>query len=118
MPYRTAINHTFDAGAAMGLALTFAGFLPPFAAILAGCWYLVQIFESKTVQNYLCKRRIRLHARRLQKLEAEKLIITAQIAAIEDVRIAKAYGAEKVLEARADAASGRTLQALAEKLTG
>ncbi len=44
-----------------GIIATFLGWLPPvlagIASFLAVIWYLVQIYESKFVQDWLTKRR-------------------------------------------------------------
>lgn len=48
----------------------FGGFLPPFAAMVAALWYVIQIWESDTVRGYLhrhhviARRRSRNKARR------------------------------------------------------
>lgn len=53
-PAQTAID-TVSAGAIIGSLLNY---LPPLAAAIAMLWYLVQIYESDTVQGLLHKRRI------------------------------------------------------------
>lgn len=45
----THVADTISAGAILG---TFLGFLPPLAALVASIWYLVQIWESHTVQKW------------------------------------------------------------------
>lgn len=32
---------------------TFAGFLPPLAALMAMIWYAIQVYESRTVQKLI-----------------------------------------------------------------
>ncbi len=51
----THVADTISAGAILG---TFAGYLPPLAALVATVWYIVQIWESHTVQKW-----VRLHMR-------------------------------------------------------
>jgi hypothetical protein len=51
----THVADTISAGAILG---TFVGLLPPLAAFVATIWYLVQIWESHTVQKW-----VRLHLR-------------------------------------------------------
>lgn len=41
----------------------FVGALPTIAAVVALVWYLIQIYESKTFQNWYQKRRARRAAR-------------------------------------------------------
>lgn len=116
MSNHPVLNYTADGVAAGTVVMALVGILPGVAALLAAIWYLVQIYESKTVQDWLAKRAIRRRAIRLQKLEAKKLILAAEIDAIERVRVAKVYGAEKVEEAKSDAARGVQLQNLAAKI--
>lgn len=52
----THVADTISAGAILG---TFLGVLPPLAALAATIWYLVQIWESHTVQKW-----VRLHTRK------------------------------------------------------
>ena len=69
------LGHIFSAGAIIG---TFSGWLPGVAAIVALVWYAIQIYESKTMQNYFRTRRdrnIAAYKVAIAKLEArEKLI--------------------------------------------
>ena len=51
-----------------------AGLLPAIAGLAGLIWYCVQLYESKTIQNWLRTRRARKIARHvmaIQKLEAE-----------------------------------------------
>lgn len=59
-------------GAAIVTSLV--GFLPAFAAMIALAWYLIQIYESKTVQHWLLMRR----SRKLVRLKARVLMMEAQ----------------------------------------
>jgi hypothetical protein len=68
------LGNGLSAGA---IVATIAGWLPPFAAVVALIWYAIQIWESKTIQNYLYGRRQRQMARlkiKMAKLEALELI--------------------------------------------
>lgn len=60
-----AAKHAVDTVSAGAILGTFLGLLPPLAALVASIWYVVQIYESDTVQNYLHQRRI-LKLRRRQ----------------------------------------------------
>lgn len=53
------LTHTADTVSALAIIGTFAGFLPPLAALCAAVWYCVQVWESKTVQKWLRKRHIK-----------------------------------------------------------
>lgn len=57
-----------SAGAIFG---AFLGVLPPLAALGAIIWYIIQIYESDTVQNFLLERRI--IRRRRQRVRQAKL---------------------------------------------
>lgn len=53
------VTHTVDTAAAAAIVGAFAQLLPPIAALFACAWYAVQIYESKTVQDWLARRRVR-----------------------------------------------------------
>ena len=74
------LGHIFSAGAIIG---TFIGWLPGVAAVVALIWYMIQIYESKSVQNWL-------RTRRMRRLAAYKIAI-AQLEA-EEKRLANVYG--------------------------
>lgn len=116
MSSNPVLNYAADGVAAGTLVMTLIGVLPGIAALLAGIWYIVQIYESKTVQAWMERRRIARRARKLADLEAKKLVLLAEIDAIEKVRMARAYGVEKVEEAKTDAAKGMQLHDLAARL--
>lgn len=54
----THVADTISAGAILG---TFLGLLPPLAALAATIWYIVQVWESHTVQKWW---RLHRHKRR------------------------------------------------------
>jgi TctA family transporter len=59
-------GHLFSVGAILG---TFVGWLPGTATIIALIWYVLQVYESKTVQRFL-------HARRMRRIaSAEALLV-------------------------------------------
>lgn len=60
----THVADTISAGAILG---TFLGILPPLAALAATLWYLVQIWESHTVQKW-----VRLHMRKRRTYRSTK----------------------------------------------
>ncbi len=61
--------------AAAAIVGTFVGWLPALAALIAGCWYLVQIYESKTVQVWVRDRRVR----KLARLQAHAIMLQAKL---------------------------------------
>lgn len=52
-----AILKAGDTISAMAVLTTLAGFMPPVAALFAMGWYAVQIYESKTVQAWIAKKK-------------------------------------------------------------
>jgi|SRR6185369_6946167 len=68
------VGHLVSAGAIVGAIV---GYLPAVAALVAVIWYLVQLYESHTIQRYLRSRRERKIAKltlELARLNAQKLI--------------------------------------------
>ena len=51
-----------------------AGWLPALAALVGLIWYLIQIYESATVQRWAAARR----ARKIARLKAKVLLMEAQ----------------------------------------
>ncbi len=76
------INMWVGNGASLGaIIISFAGYIPALAAGVALVWYLIQIFESPTVQRWLRSRRTRQIARmkaQAAKLTAQALIMEAK----------------------------------------
>lgn len=67
-------GNIFSFGAIAG---TLLGWLPIIAAAVGALWYLIQIYESATVQRWLAARRIRkiVHLRaKIAELEAQQVI--------------------------------------------
>jgi hypothetical protein len=60
------------------LLATWIGFLPTISAviasIIAGFWYIIQIYESETVRRWMAGRRVR----KLARLKARVLMMEAQ----------------------------------------
>lgn len=83
------MNATFDAGAAVAIVASFVGYLPPIAAVLAILWYLLQFWESRTLQSYM-------RARTRRKI----LRLTAQLAALQLHSAADAAAADLKLTAK------------------
>lgn len=56
------------------IAGSWLGHIPALAAIVALIWYLIQIYESLTVQRWLANRRVR----KLARLKARVVMLEAQ----------------------------------------
>lgn len=66
------VGNVFSAGAIISTVL---GWAPAIAAIVALCWYLIQIFESDTVRRWVSDRRIR----KIARLKARVILMEAQM---------------------------------------
>lgn len=84
------MNASLDLGAAAAILAALAGYLPPIAAILAIAWYLLQFWESRTLQAYMQKRAQRRIVTLTAKLAALQLQTSADVAATEIKNAAKA----------------------------
>ncbi len=89
------------AGAIVG---TFLGYLPLVAAFLALIWYVIQIWESRTVQHWWRNRQEVKKAKRLVRLRAKEKILVAKIEALAQVRAARVEARDKVEQAKVEAA--------------
>ena len=96
---------TWIADAISGAAIvgTIVGYLPVIAAVAGLCWYLIQIFESRTVQHWLSNRQMIRKARRIARLKAKEKVIVAQLEALESIRQAKVEARDKVETAKVEA---------------
>jgi uncharacterized protein HemY len=65
------VGNVISGGTVIGVL---AGFVPAVAAFVALVWYLIQIYESATVQRWRATRR----ARTLARLKARVLMLEAQ----------------------------------------
>lgn len=97
-----------DFVAASTLFASIVDWLPKVLGTVGGTlsilWFVVQLWESKTVQNSLSAWRIRRKSRRLSRLQAKAKILAAKIAAVETVRAARVVATELVAQAKTDAA--------------
>lgn len=67
------LKHAADVASITAILGTFMGVLPALAALGALCWYVVQIWESKTVQGWWRQRRQRKRSlERLSKVTYTK----------------------------------------------
>ena len=90
-----------SAGAILG---TIAGDLPYVAAVAGLIWYLIQIWESRTIQHWWRNRQMVRKAKRIAKLKAKEKVIVAQLEALESIRQARVDARDKIETARLAAA--------------
>lgn len=65
----------FGNSASIGAVVsTIFGWLPPAAALIALIWYVIQIYESATVQKWIRTRR----TRKIARMKAQVLLMEAQ----------------------------------------
>ncbi len=65
----------FGNGASIGAVVsTMFGWLPPAAAFIALVWYIIQIYESDTVQKKIRSRRVR----KIARMKAQVMLMEAQ----------------------------------------
>ena len=71
-----------DLAAAGGVLAMMMSWLPPIAGVLSITWFMIQIWESNTVQKALIGWRTRRQHRLLAILRAKEKLIAARIVAI------------------------------------
>lgn len=86
-----------------GFAVSLSGYIPYLFAALPAIYYIILIWESKTVQDWVSRRRERKAAVKLAKLKAQTLVVAAQIDAAKDVKVAQVQAAATVDNAAIDA---------------
>lgn len=74
MSHNRAFNLSIDGLSIAAIAGTFAGWLPPLAALAGILWYAVQIWESKTVQKRVRLWKLKARAKRLARTQADETI--------------------------------------------
>lgn len=82
---------------------TILGWLPYIAAFAAFVWYVIQIWESRTIQHWWANRQMLRRARKIAQLKAHEKIIAAQLLALQTVRAARKEAKEIVTEAAVEA---------------
>ena len=91
----------FSNGAAVAaLFSTLLGWLPPVVAGVALVWYTINIYESKTIQNYL-RRRLR---NKLLSLHAQTVALEMRLVDVTDGQTMEHY--KKLMGMRADVDAG------------
>lgn len=83
---------------------TIVGWLPYIAAFAAFVWYIIQIWESRTIQHWHNNRKMARRARKVAKLRAREKVISAQLAALQTVQAAKQVAKDMVNVATMEAA--------------
>lgn len=79
VPVGTVPNGAGSQFAAIGAFIaTAAGWLPFILALLPAVYYLILIYESKTVQGWVERRRARRAARKLANAQAAVIVAAAQ----------------------------------------
>jgi hypothetical protein len=97
-------NGAGSQAAAIGaFVASLAGWLPYFFAALPAIYYIILIWESKTVQGLVERRRQRRLVKETARLRAKALVLNAQVAAGEKVADAKVVASTMVDEAAVDA---------------
>jgi len=67
-PHERALSYAGDAVSAGAIVATFMGYLPALAGLAGLVWYIIQIWESKTVQKHIRRLRARQRAARRASL--------------------------------------------------
>lgn len=68
---------------------TILGWFPYIAAVAAFLWYVVQLWESRTVQHWWVNRQMVRRLRKIARLKEREKIIAAQLIALQTVRAAQ-----------------------------
>lgn len=94
------VGHALGVGS---IGATLAGVAPPVAAFVAFTFYMIQIWESQTVQNYVRNWRTLQKTRKIARLKAKQKVVTAKLDALEVVRAARVEAKELVATAAVEA---------------
>jgi len=79
--------------------------LPAVAAAAGAIYYLIQVWETRTIQHWWNNRKMRLKAEKIARLRAKEKVIQAQLEAEGEVRQARAKARAKVEAASQEAAA-------------
>ena len=80
------------------------GYFPIVAALAGFVWYVIQIWESRTVQHWWNNRREVKKAKKLMRLRAKEKVLVAKIEALAKVKAAKIEARDQVEAAKVEAA--------------
>lgn len=97
-------SQVVDAIGAGAIIAAIIGYLPIIAAAVALVWYVIQIWESRTIQHWVENRRMVRKAKKVARLKARERVIVAQLEALEALRQARVDARDKVEVARVEAA--------------
>jgi hypothetical protein len=93
-----------DIVSAGAIVASFLGYVPLIAALFALVWYMIQIWESRTVQHWWRNRQMVKKAKKVARLKAKEKVIVAQLLALETLRQARVNARDMVETAKVDAA--------------
>lgn len=102
------LAYTIDVAGAIAVLSSLLGWVSPLAALIAVIWYVIQIWESRTIQAWVQKRHERKIIRLAAKLAALQLRSSANAASMELKGAAEA--AAQTLRAEAKAAIGTAVE--------
>ena len=94
------LAHLFSGGAILGAIL---GFFPAFAAFFALVFYMIQIWESTTIQNMTNGWRKAWKLRKIARLRGKIKVLTGELGALDVVHAAAAEAKSIVADATAEA---------------
>ena len=89
MFYNFDLNKTISIAGTFAVIGTIVGWLPYFAALVAFLWYVIQLWESRTVQYWWNSRQMARRLRKIAKLKAREKIITARLIGLQTVHAAR-----------------------------
>ncbi len=93
-----AAPHVASLGAILA---SFVGYIPVIVAVIPAVYYLILIWESKTVQHYIRNCRMRYHGRKILRARRKILIAAARIEAEALLSKARSQAREKITQAAA-----------------
>lgn len=104
----TQVKIAGDVVASITLGASVMSWLPTTVSVVGGAlgiiWFVVQLWESKTISGVVERWTERRRIRRIRYLEAKQKVILAKLRAAETVRGAKVQASELVQSAKAEAA--------------
>jgi hypothetical protein len=112
-----AVIHTALGSGILAAAM---GWLPQAMAVVAGligaAYYTISIWESRTVQQWVTRRRMRRKAKTIARLRAKEKVIMAQIEALKLLRLARHEAAVRLEAAEYEAKKMITTESTAENI--
>lgn len=99
-----------NAASVFAIIGTMAGWLPYIAAVAALVWYIIQIWESQTIQNWHNSRVAVRRVRQIAKLKAKEKLIAATLEALHVVHAAQSVASDIVATAAVEAVALKAKQ--------